>query len=302
MPENIISSHHFTASETGSDSGPHIVVFGGLHGNEICGMEAIRDLMTELRSGQLTLQSGCLTLVPVANPKAAEQGVRFIDHNLNRIFHHACLDQDSQGYEHTLLPELLTLAKKADILIDLHSMTDNAPPFALIAPEDDQHIILAEAANLNHIMVQSTAIIADHHFTTMDFGLYHDIESLSVECGQHDDPAAITVAYEVIRNICDHFNVIAYPEKRSPVKPAFYHVQSVVRREAPGRFVRDWQSFDFVERGMPLALYENGRAVQADTTGFIFMPNEATPLNEEWLTIIQQIEKPHYARPLSHHR
>ncbi|MFX5656441.1 succinylglutamate desuccinylase/aspartoacylase family protein, partial [Acinetobacter baumannii] len=48
--------------------GPRLLILGAVHGNETCGTQAITRLQRELDSGQLRLQRGLLTLVPVTNP------------------------------------------------------------------------------------------------------------------------------------------------------------------------------------------------------------------------------------------
>ena len=54
----------------GTRSGTRLVVLGAVHGDETCGTRAIERLAAELDAGTLRIESGRLTLVPVANPLA----------------------------------------------------------------------------------------------------------------------------------------------------------------------------------------------------------------------------------------
>ncbi len=64
--------------------GPTVVILGGVHGNETCGVKALPAL------SQVSLQRGKLILL-YGNPLAIEQNVRFVEYNLNRLF---CVDDD----------------------------------------------------------------------------------------------------------------------------------------------------------------------------------------------------------------
>lgn len=64
--------------------GPRLIITGAIHGNERCGTEAITRVMAELDSGTLSLRSGLVTFVPVANPLAYANNTRNGDRNLNR--------------------------------------------------------------------------------------------------------------------------------------------------------------------------------------------------------------------------
>ena len=82
------SQPHFKAtSYTGAADGPRVIFLGAVHGNEACGTTAIRRAIATLQSGELTLLQGCVTFVPICNPRAYAENTRFIDRNLNRHFY-----------------------------------------------------------------------------------------------------------------------------------------------------------------------------------------------------------------------
>jgi uncharacterized protein len=69
----------------GSKDGPKLAMFGGIHGDEPLGTEAVRRVLARLDPGQI---AGTIVAVPVANPYAFEAGKRVtpVDGlNLNRI-------------------------------------------------------------------------------------------------------------------------------------------------------------------------------------------------------------------------
>ncbi len=69
----------------GSKDGPKLAMFGGIHGDEPLGTEAVRRVLQQIDPGQI---AGTIVAVPVANPYAFEAGKRVTPAdglNLNRI-------------------------------------------------------------------------------------------------------------------------------------------------------------------------------------------------------------------------
>lgn len=60
----------------GLKPGPRLLVSAAVHGNEVCGVAAIRRVIEALDSGALSLQCGTLSLIPVVNPLAHRKGQR----------------------------------------------------------------------------------------------------------------------------------------------------------------------------------------------------------------------------------
>ena len=59
-----------SVSYRGLAPGSRLLVLGAVHGNEVCGTQAIRQILQEIDSGELALQRGSVTFVPVTNPLA----------------------------------------------------------------------------------------------------------------------------------------------------------------------------------------------------------------------------------------
>lgn len=64
-----------------------LIISAGVHGNETAPIEVLNGLVTELLNGQWTL--ACPVLLILGNPPAMVAGDRFIDANMNRLFHGA---------------------------------------------------------------------------------------------------------------------------------------------------------------------------------------------------------------------
>lgn len=102
---------------TGDRPGPTLVMFGGIHGDEAMGVEAVRRVLTSLEGAEL---SGTVVAVPVANPFSFETMTRHTVQdglNLNRIF-----PGDAGGsITEQLAAALVGVLEGADHFIDFHS-------------------------------------------------------------------------------------------------------------------------------------------------------------------------------------
>jgi predicted deacylase len=95
--------------------GPRIFLVAGIHGNEKSGVLALHQIM----SGKAPTR-GTLVIVPEANPQALAAGTRRAPGggagaDMNRVF-----PGTTSGYESTRAAAIFTLARSADLTIDLH--------------------------------------------------------------------------------------------------------------------------------------------------------------------------------------
>jgi succinylglutamate desuccinylase len=123
-------------------SGPTVAIFAGVHGNELAGVFALRELLPSISILKGTLY------IAFANPKAIKAEVRMLNKNLNRCFYesNAGLQQ-----EDVRARELMTVLDSCEALLDLHMFyDDNGTPF-VICEEN-----ALEIANLFKVDIIST--------------------------------------------------------------------------------------------------------------------------------------------------
>jgi predicted deacylase len=101
----------------GAKPGPTLVLFGGIHGDEAMGVEAVRRSVEAIDLDEL---AGTVIAVPVANPFSYETMTRHTVSdglNLNRIF-----PGDAGGsITEQIAATLITILAEADFFIDFHS-------------------------------------------------------------------------------------------------------------------------------------------------------------------------------------
>lgn len=100
----------------GLQPGPHLLITGGVHGDEFEPMAAIRRLMAEIDPQSLR---GKLTLVPCVNEPAFRRGHRTGDDGLDLA--RTCPGRADGSITEQIAFELSRLIRSADFYIDLHT-------------------------------------------------------------------------------------------------------------------------------------------------------------------------------------
>ena len=272
----------------GKTPGPSVAMTGAVHGNEVCGTKALQRLAAELERGELALATGQLLLVPIANPEAYIQNRRFVEQNLNRVFKpHA----SPSAYEHHVANSLCAALEGCDVLIDFHSIHSKGEPFVLrfnnLPPAEEA---LLAALGLP-VQVEGWAEAYERSLPGIDMG--QDVHShayirsqggiaAGVECGQHDDPAAVEVAYNAARRALVHLGLVA--GTLPPVAPARrLRIDEVVfSKTGTESFSRSFAHGDPLQAGEVIGKETNGSAVLAPRDCLILFPREKCPKGEEW--------------------
>jgi predicted deacylase len=106
-----------TSTEINGDrTGPHLLITGGVHGDEFEPMAAVRQLARELRPEELR---GKVTLVPVVNEPAFKLGQRCAEDGLDLA--RTCPGKADGSVTERIAFELSQLIRSADLYIDLHT-------------------------------------------------------------------------------------------------------------------------------------------------------------------------------------
>lgn len=310
LPPAISLRHFHSRHYTSPAAGPKLIVLGAVHGNEVAGTRAILRIAEALDSGALELLRGALTLVPITNPLAYNKGQRAGDRNLNR----ALLPTDTpQEYEDHIANWLCPLLAQHDVLLDLHSFQSPGQPFAMLGPQNNTGTLepFAHAAEEEALIVRlgvsrvldgwlatyargvarrrgspfATALTAHERYGigTTETMRAHGGWAITLECGQHDDPAAPEVAWQAIRNTLAHLGMIdAPPPQPAAALEALQLVDVIDRHHPDDRFAREWASFDRLSAGTLIAVRADGSELRAGHDGHIVFPNVRAEPGNEW--------------------
>lgn len=315
-------STHSLTSHTfhGLEPGPRLIVLGAVHGNEIGGTRGIERVLDELARGDLVVVRGSVTFVPVTNPLAWTLKRRAGDRNLNRNLRPVAEPQD---YEDRIANVLCPLLAAHDVLLDLHSFHTGGEPFAMLGPQDNDgtleafsHAAAEEALALRlgarrlvegwldtyatgvRKRLARTAPTERAHLlsTDPDYGIGTTEYmrrmggyAVTLECGQHDDPAAPEFAWRAIRNTLAHLKLVEAPAPAARDSFELLRLTEVIDRLHPDdQFARAWCSFDPVSAGDAIGTRHDGTPVIAPQDGYIVFPNPTSTPGNEWFYFAQR--------------
>lgn len=238
-------------------SGRHLLISALVHGNELCGAWAIKELL-ELG---MRPQSGSLTLM-LANLAAFDRfdaarhdASRFVDEDMNRQWSAERLAQPS-SLERRRAAELMPWVAKADWLLDLHSMHDPGPPLLLVGMQPRNLELARQLAQPVHVVRdaghQDGVRMRDYGRFGLTDAQVGDVRSLLIECGFHGDPASVTVARDLCARFLHQSGVLPHAHGlpalatwRQPDAGAQWLLDvtgAVVARSADFKFAQPWQA------------------------------------------------------------
>jgi len=319
-PHTALRAHRFEALAPG----PRLIVTGAVHGNEVAGTRGIERVLAEIERGELHIMRGAVTFVPVCNPLAHALGTRMGQRNLNRRLQPTATPQDFEDRVANVLTRWLA---EHEVLLDLHSFASPGQAFVMRGPADNTGTLepfrhaAAEAALAAHVGVQRVvegwmpvyaAGVAARRARGLTPGAVQEDPSYGVgttewmrsqggygvtlECGQHDDPAGPGVAHHAIRQtlallgMAEGEGLVLQPP-RAPFE--CLRLTEVVDKHAEGdRFTRAWTSFDALAEGELIAVRADGTELRAPRAGRIVFPHAGALPGHEWYYLAQASERP----------
>jgi succinylglutamate desuccinylase len=201
-----------------------VAVLGAIHGDEPCGVQAVESWLE--RSPELKRPVKFI----VANERALERNVRYVDADLNRVFPG---DPDAPEYERRLAADLLAELEGLTTF-SLHSTQSHDQPFAVVNGVDN----LAESV-CPYLSID--AIVEAAGFTEGRLIEYADV--VEVECGLQGSQEATDNAVSLVGEFLAAVGALPASERRVEDVPVFRLRRLVPKRPADsyGVLVRNFE-------------------------------------------------------------
>lgn len=292
------------------EAGPLLLVIAGIHGNEPGGVLAVRALLDELWRSNLAFKG---ELVAVAgNMGALAEGVRYRDHDLNRLWTRPRLeairrgdppaadiapahpnpgassfDASNAGAEDAEQRSLLALldetlaGRDAAVVVDLHSTSAGGGPFVCISDT-----LRARSLALSLPIPVVLGLEESIHGTLLEYLEREGRATLLLEGGQHDDPSTPRQITSALWLLLGAMGVISPSAPRLELARAHLEVVTqnlprvveVIHRQGVAeadRFSMDrgHMNFERVRPGVRLATMGTPpRPVSSPVRGLLLMP------------------------------
>jgi|688.fasta_scaffold50100_5 succinylglutamate desuccinylase len=199
--------------------GHTVVIFGGIHGNEVAGVEAMVKFKKHFDLKKLNLKQGKIILI-LGNPQAYKSGLRFVNQNLNRVFD-GNLQDTLESKRAKNIYDFLKDYDKIDYILDLHSVS---------VGEFKAAIYLKEGSNQEQVLRFS---FLDTHFcfsqedlpgTTCSLAKQLRAIGYSVECGNHLSKNSIAVGLRHILELLGKLEMIDLADFNNLLEPQNFNL------------------------------------------------------------------------------
>lgn len=281
----------------GIDRGPLLIVIGGIHGNEMAGVQALYNLLDRMdrepmRNPRFKLLGNIVGLRGNVGAQAA--GTRYLDRDMNRLLTPETLAKARSGAVQyaeeaefvELYDAIMTCVEyfnpDALHILDLHTTTAYGGTFS-ITSDDPRSEAIAKGLYAPVVRGILTGIGGTtlHFFNDANMGL--PTTTIVFESGQHDDPISVDYAMSAIVNCmrtigcvapidveAKHDNLLKRHFKQLPDVVELVHTHHITAGDGfvmrPG-----YENFQPIVAGEHLADDRHGRVV-APCDGLILMP------------------------------
>jgi predicted deacylase len=255
----------------GAIAGPHVMIMALTHGNEVSGAIAVDTL---LRAGLRPLK-GRITL-GFANVEAYRRfdkddadATRFIDEDLNRVWSEARLDSKADTLELRRARELRPIIDSVDLLLDIHSMHEEAPPVMMSGPLKKGMRFAAEIGVPEHVIVDAGH---PNGKRMRDYAGFGDAGSpknaLLIETGQHFSSRSRDVAVDaacrflIVTGAVKVDHLASFLTQAKPAKQRFLQVtQPVVADTMDFEFIEDFRGLELIEKAGTVIARDGDREI-----------------------------------------
>ncbi len=303
--EAIQVSREIASIRTKAD-GPNVIFIGGMHGNEPTGVLALAHVMRHVKRLQPLLKGNVYALV--GNLTALERGERFIEKDLNRIWHAEHVERARKRDYHPteiineveeqielwgIIDELMQENPGPFFFVDLHTTSVKSVPFITMSDT----IMNRQFSN----KVPVPVVIGIEEYLSEPLLSYVNelgCVSMAFEGGQHGEAESVqnheamiwlSLVYSGVMKKMEipHFkkhyeqllNAAKGDRKVYEIRYRQHIAAGDIFQMLPG-FV----NFQSIKRDQPLAKH-NGQTLRATEDGMIFMPLYQAQGNDGYFTI-----------------
>lgn len=284
---NVDLTQRIIGKYEGKYSGPNLVFFGGIHGNELSGIYALKKIIDDLHKLKIPFKGNLIAIA--GNIKAIEQKKRYLGKDLNRIwFPNTLIPKTKRSkipeYREKIeiLDELIKIVDngRPTLLFDLHTTSSHSMPFLSISDTLKNRKIIRNIP-VNLVLGLEELLDGPMFSFFSELGL----PAILFEAGQHDAISSYENHIAFIWLILSELKSI-----RKKSIPDFHKYAETLKKSTPGgdktfeikyrylinenenfRMKDGFVNFQKVDKGYTIAYNKAGK-IRSKRNGFIFMP------------------------------
>lgn len=287
----------------GNGDGPLLLVTAGVHGNEPSGVEALKNIFSELDKSQPSMKG---TFLGVAgNHKALKEGKRYIDEDLNRTWKQVNLEKkEPDSHEQKEMREIIGVLREYSaeryperFFVDCHTTSSDSLPYISVQEVGKNDPF---AHNFPVYIVRGFSDIVDGSIDK--YFSKQGITGFTFEAGQHSAETSRenheAIIWLALKEACDLDvdKVPCYPECVKIFEEKFKEGQKTFKiiyrhgleeisefRMQPG-----FKNFEKISEGQLLAT-QDGKELRSRWNARIFMPLYQSQGNDGFF-VVQEVE------------
>lgn len=303
---------------TGTRPGPRFVILGGVHGDELTGVEIVTILRDKFGLSTTTFETtsnliaGELILA-LGNPLAIELNQRAAGDgpDLNRSFSHTELTQQpapGDRYDLTRARELAPFLANCDFMLDVHATSNPSEPFVCIQPYSPNTQPFLSQIPIRYIFSDPHCIyLGDEGITelctTDAYVNQHGGIGVCFETGYQKDLTKIPEVLSIIGSLFLHTRLVpdesalthmglSKNERPTPTQTIFQVIYSQLAQYPNFTYSDSMDSgWQRVTKGDLVGTYDNGEKVYIPHDGMYVFPKKVSniKIGKNLFTIAQEL-------------
>lgn len=258
--------------------GETVLFLGNIHGDEICGYNAMNQIIDEIKKKKLTITKWKIIFIPTCNPLGLDKNQRQINVNLNRI-----IGLNSWfKYEDKLNKEICTLIKNSNLFFDIHAFHTNWKEFVFVDYENDGYNYLFGLANIKYkITWRADLYEDDNSCDTIKYWYENWKHWITVECWKKWTTRSNRIAYNFIKTVLGNLGIINYKskQKKHTINIKMYHKQI---KEKEWKLLKKYKNLDKVFLWEQIWEYIDWEKIICQQNWYILLPHQKARIWDEW--------------------
>lgn len=236
------------------DGDPEIAIIAGIHGDEPCGVEAVKDFL------RTNPQVNKPVKFIIANEKALAEQDRYIEADLNRLFSENISLKPETIHEHKLAERIKQEVKDYKYVISFHSTQSSDEPFALYNSLTDNIKTVLKNLSLTKAIATPASSLTE-------------LENvIDVECGHQNTSTAEENAKYLLTEFLRVTKVINSPTTHTiETDVMLYQMDGVIDKENGIAYDVFVENFSLTQGGEPIAKHPDGSVIKAQESFYPYL-------------------------------
>lgn len=261
----------------GNKQGRTVAILAGVHGNEVCGINAFDSLIPKIK-----INSGKVIFI-YANLEAIKQNKRFVEKDLNRCFLKEQPIDIAESLEGKTAKEIMPFLDKADAMLDIHaSFTKDSSPFVIC---DEKWINEARIFNVNLVSYNWDKF---HSGSTDYYMNLQDKVGICIECGYLADKKTVGVSERAIINFVKAADLIRKKPKKN--KQKYIKIKSLYKNKfGLFRKAREFADFELLNNGELIGT-DGKKEIFSKNSELVIFARDREKVGEECFLLAEEIK------------